>query len=166
MRRTIRFWWKKGVLHLRSNWGALLKRNSSGIPFLGDLQEEEMRRILHFRRINESSAWGRQEESGVGFLAWNCQLGSRPWENAFGKVPYTILNVSGHFKSLKFLILWGPYWTFPKLFTFTGSGIFVWTWQTWCCYTSLYQGKNLLDVICSGEEANGDDYSIELGKCS
>jgi len=36
MRRTIRFWWKKGVLHLRSNSRALLKRNSSEIPFLVD----------------------------------------------------------------------------------------------------------------------------------
>jgi len=36
MRGTIRFWWKKGVLHLRRNCGALLKRNSSGIPFLVD----------------------------------------------------------------------------------------------------------------------------------
>ena len=36
MRRTIRFWRKKEILHLRSNCGALLKRNSSGIPFLVD----------------------------------------------------------------------------------------------------------------------------------
>ena len=36
MRRTIHCWWKKGVLHLRSNSRAHLERNSSGIPFLVD----------------------------------------------------------------------------------------------------------------------------------
>ena len=36
MKRILHFWWKKWVLHLRSNSRALLKRNSSRNPFLVD----------------------------------------------------------------------------------------------------------------------------------
>ena len=48
MRRTIRFWWKKGVLYWRSNCGALLKRNFSGIAFLVDSTKEGNEEVSPF----------------------------------------------------------------------------------------------------------------------
>jgi len=68
MRRTIRFWWKKGALHLMSNCNALIKRNFPGIPFL-----EEMRRILYFR-WKKGVLHLRTKEKRSRFSCWEVYL--------------------------------------------------------------------------------------------
>ena len=71
MRRTIRFWWKVGVLHLRSNCEALLQRNSSRHSVSGWLQKrKEIWRIHHFQRIKGVLHLRRTREKGSRFSCW------------------------------------------------------------------------------------------------
>ena len=78
MRRTLRFWWKEGVLPLRSNFGALLQTNSSRHSVSGWLQKgKEIQRILHFLRIKGILRLRRTRGKGSRFSCWvanYCQL--------------------------------------------------------------------------------------------